>query len=455
MSYSQIEKDFDVSKIKHKNTCIWPIIKSYLITLEPSKNEILKKTSSQVIWTLLKGVVPDIFSIYKVYKSDNWVFTNSERRYAINNIHFDRITSGLLKYTTNYVLFENPIPKGKTKFKKLQKGEFIIGMSFIFFIQFILLKLIKKPNIKGLKKLEKYLKKDLESIKNIYHRYHVGFLFYNFIFKFKKPKAVFVVCYYSNFGLLKACKKNKIPVIELQHGLVTKEHRAYNFSSYYGDEYIPDYFLSYGPYFTNIIKSTNFVSEENILDYGYSFIFEVNKNLEKSIEFTEISKKFEKVICITGQLENTDTELLSLINSVAEKFSKICFIYKPRNTNNNVNFLKRNNILKWEKINTYELIKFSDYHMTVYSTCALESLALGTPNISVDIDGLYSTHLKGIIGANKYNHVVTDKKSLESLLDHIKSSKNNSKKVAESSNYIFSPMISRDSFYNFFNKIVE
>lgn len=455
ISLNQIEKEIDIDKIRHNEDCIWPIIKSYLITLEPAKSEILKKPSLSIVKILIKNLFLDVFLIFRIFKSNIWVFTNSERRYAIKSSYFDRVSSGLLNYFDKYVLFENPIPKGRSKNKTLQEGEYLIGMSWIFLIEFLFMKITKKPKIKHIEVLEEHLKLDLSKIEKIYHRYHIGYIFYNFLFKLRKPKAIFLVCYYSNFGLIKACKKNNIPVFELQHGIVTHTHRAYNYSYVFGDLFLPDYFLGYGSHFNNIVVEGNLVNKENTLNYGYSFLYEANNKLDTNREIEELKEVFSKVICITGQLESTDEKLLRIIGEVADHFKDICFIYKPRNKGNKVSFSKKKNLLKRENINTYSLLKHCDYHLTIYSTCAIESIGLGTPNIAIDIDGLFSTYLKGIIGKNKHNHTVQNKQSLISLLNSLKYAVYDSTKVAKSINNIISPMISEELFFDFFNKVIE
>jgi hypothetical protein len=45
-------------------------------------------------------------------------------------------------------------------------------------------------------------------------------------------------------------------------------------------------------------------------------------------------------------------------------------------------------------------------HATVFSTCAIESLSLGVPNILIDIDGLSTKHLLPLLGENKANSYV-------------------------------------------------
>ena len=142
MAFEHIEEYFDVKTIKLKGVSIWPIIKSYLIGIEKD-TPIIKEGSRSTIIILLKNLISDILSFQNIRNSKYWVFTNSERRYYINQESFDRITTGLLHYLDNYLLFENPLPKGRTKKKNLQKGEHYLGMSWIFLLQFLLLKFSK------------------------------------------------------------------------------------------------------------------------------------------------------------------------------------------------------------------------------------------------------------------------------------------------------------------------
>ncbi len=454
MAFEEIEKNFNAEGIKLQGVSIWPIIKSYLIGIE-KETQVIKKASPSNVKILLKNFIPDIFSFRKIRKSKNWVFTNSERRYYINQESFDRITTGLLHYLDDYLLFENPLPKGRTKKKNLQKGEHYIGRSWIFLLQFFLLKFSKKPKIQNFEALESYLDKDLGKIKKIVRRICAGERIYDFLIRKYKPEAIFVVCYYSHFELIRAAKRNNVPIIELQHGLVSKGHRAYYFSKDYGKEYLPDYFLSYGPYSSTIATEGNLVKPDEVLNYGYSFLEEVSKKLTISDELGELKKKFTKVICITGQLPMTDMPLLKIIDEVCDAFLDVCFIFKPRFLDGPRHFMEKTNFIELGHINTYELLKYCDYHITVYSTCAMESLALGTPNISIDVKGYYTQFLKSMLHGNHYNYVVDSAEGLKKTLQMLENKNFREEEVKESIGSIFSKMVPSKPFLEFFQKVVE
>jgi hypothetical protein len=452
MNLNEIEKNVEIGRITHRGVSIWPVLKSYLIGIVGDHN-IIKEANLPYLRIFLKNLPGDLLSLRSMCKSKYWVFSTSQTRFHINEDSFDRVTTGLLKYLEGYLLFENPIPKGRTEATKLQKGEYYIGMSWIYLIQFIILKFSKSPKIENLDLLESYLKKDISKIEYIYHRIQAGKKLYNILFKLYKPKVIFVVCYYSNFELILAAKKNNIPVIELQHGLVTDSHRAYHFKEKQPDNLLPDYFLSYGKYASDIVIKGNLFEREQVLDYGYTFIEEVQERLSISHDLQEIKNAFRKIICITGQLEITDVPLLKVISGISQKFPDICFIFKPRHYSERAAFTSTANFIQIGHLNTYELLKYSDYHLTVYSTCALEALALGTPNISLDIKGYYRRFLKKMLGENPYNFVADSEEELVETLNEMGGKKFVKSKIKRSISHVFSPQVDSETFFNFFDRV--
>ncbi|WP_425235167.1 hypothetical protein [Ulvibacterium sp.] len=452
---SDLEKSKSVEQIVHEDNSIWPIIKNYLPLLLDKDNELVKREDAGTIKILLKGLFRDAFWFVKIFQSNIWVFTNSERRYGLNDSYFDRVASGLLQFFPSYVLFENPIPKGQSPKKKLQKGERWVGLSWLFLLQSLIIKATGSVHIENLEQLDDLLGVHKNKILGIIKRYHAEYKLYRFLFSFRKPKAVFVVCYYTKYGLIKACKEKGVPVFELQHGLITTQHRAYGFKADYAQAFKPDYFLTYGRVFNQIVAEGHFVPKTHTLVYGYSFLNEVSKKAQLSEGLAALKERYKTVVCITGQLINTDKKLLPLIEQVAKKRPEVCFIYKPRNLNNGILCEALRNLIKWERANTYMLLKFCDLHLTIYSTCALESLALGTPTISVDVDGLYTEHLKKLIGTNTYNYEASSADDIVGILDEVSGQKEDTQRVKLSISETMAPLISKEAFLDFFNKVIH
>ncbi len=71
--------------------------------------------------------------------------------------------------------------------------------------------------------------------------------YYHFILKRIKPKVIVIVCYYD-FRMMILCEAAKelgIPVIELQHGVIGKEHISYNFFRKRKLKSFPDYIVTF------------------------------------------------------------------------------------------------------------------------------------------------------------------------------------------------------------------
>ena len=94
------------------------------------------------------------------------------------------------------------------------------------------------------------------------------------IFRAKKPKLVVTECYYNKTWAIVAAKRLNIPVLELQHGILYDGHMAYTFdpasASYYRDRIpLPDKFLSFGRYFSEILLARGFWTRSQIIDVGF------------------------------------------------------------------------------------------------------------------------------------------------------------------------------------------
>ena len=88
---------------------------------------------------------------------------------------------------------------------------------------------------------------------------------------------------------------------------------------------------------------------------------------------------------------------------------KILYLIIPRNYSDKYEYLTTlDNILINEKLNFYEIIPHVDFHSTVYSTCALESVYFGIPNILLDFDKKSSDYFNNILKRGTSNVYIND-----------------------------------------------
>ena len=87
---------------------------------------------------------------------------------------------------------------------------------------------------------------------------------------------------------------------------------------------------------------------------------------------------------------------------VAEELSDTVFILVPRRGQD---FIKLNampeNLLVKPNINLYQSCQFCDFHSTVFSTFAAESIYMGVPNIFINLNNLSDAYFHEIFSNHK------------------------------------------------------
>ena len=154
-------------------------------------------------------------------------------------------------------------------------------------------------------------------------------IIYKIIFYIYKPKAIFLTCYYGKEGILLAAKNRKIPVIEIQHGIIGYKHPAYNHKILARD-YYPDYLLTFGESEVNE-PSENFIFKNTqVYAIGSHYINYIgNKKTSNPIE--TLIKKYDFSIAVTMQ-STIEEELLEFIKKAANLDEKILYLLLPRKT---------------------------------------------------------------------------------------------------------------------------
>lgn len=145
--------------------------------------------------------------------------------------------------------------------------------------------------------------------------YQVYKEYFRWILNIIRPKVVIIVCYYSfiMMTLCEVCKEKKIPVVELQHGIINDMHVSYNFKNGGSFEWFPDYIFTYGDF----AKKARFpIDKDKIKSVGFpeleSKINTIQKHKIKKILFIS-SIKIELAFCadsLSKLLNNENYELI-------------------------------------------------------------------------------------------------------------------------------------------------
>jgi len=124
---------------------------------------------------------------------------------------------------------------------------------------------------------------------------------------------------------------------------------------------------------------------DQIHPIGNFIIEHVNNSYEIDLKIMDSFKKYKKIAAIT--LQKTITEkTMKFVLTAAEMDSEILYLVIPREKLIQENQLPENVRIVTEP-NFYELMKYVDVHVTVFSSCAIEAPSLGVRNILINIDG--------------------------------------------------------------------
>lgn len=378
-----IESNEEILKFRYNfdDLLIWPSIRNSVITQNlynfqgevHAKNQISKKEYFKYLYRVLKNNPLRIKNNYdlvffsslirKDIKKEETYF-NIETDYFVkekenNSISLD-ISNGFQTYYPRYIKnhalldYINFKPKIISKIKNQN-------------IEYSIVNYIKDKNLKT--KDIKYILNNTE-IKLKYHKnYFVKIL------KKIKPKIIFFrTGYYGgmNSYYIKWAKENGVKTAEFQHGALSKIHQAYNFgkailNSEEYKKYTPDYFLTYGEYWSKQI-----IIPGKTYEIG-------NPHFHKSIKKYKNIKEEKNTIMVVSQGRLTK-EFVEISKNLAVSFpsKKIFFKLHP----GEVSFEERYKILyDYENVEVkkdgdiFELLAKSEKIVACYSTTIFEAIA--------------------------------------------------------------------------------
>lgn len=125
--------------------------------------------------------------------------------------------------------------------------------------------------------------KETEYLWMLFLRYYYMKSVFNRILKKINPKVIFEVQYYNfeNMIINEIAKELGIITIELQHGVISPYHFAYNASRVLGNVTLPNYLLTFGDYWNEIAKYP--IEKNRIISFGFPY-YEKMKNSARSLE---------------------------------------------------------------------------------------------------------------------------------------------------------------------------
>jgi hypothetical protein len=220
------------------------------------------------------------------------------------------------------------------------------------------------------------------------------FDFYEELYAKSRPKAIVVYSYFIDFFLAAICvaKKMKIPVIEVQHGLISPFSFAY---TNWNEEakgklaFIPDFCFTWDDYVTGRINETSNNTTRAITTGNLSREYNVlkkNENIDLLRQYKEDAKLH---VLITTGYKIIPRDVIDVIN---KNIPNVFFHFKlhPRYTSaERLEYYKKeiqNNQVKiysGNEVSLYDFFTFCKVHITEQSAVLMEAEEYGLNNIIV------------------------------------------------------------------------
>lgn len=373
-----------ILKLKKKN-----LYKSY-----ESKNH--NKLNN--FYALFKKVYLYFFLFFRIFSFNSpiWIKRNSyivfghPRRLLENNIYLDKYTDPFLElFNSNkkFCVIEKPVnnilkfPNSLAHYKPaITKNLFYSeSLFFLFYIFKIFLRFkISKKSLKEINFINKDFKKrfklNINLLKKIFYllpNFKSEYYVYRLLFKIKKPKKIFIVCSPGSEAIIAAAKSLNIQTYELQHGSPSRGKLNYDYSSGISKFSFPDYFLSFGSFWTRNVKLP--ISNKNIIPIGFPYLNK-KKNLKK--------KKLNQLLIISqiGKSKELINFTLKIRKRLNEKID-ILFKLHPSENSNEIQGLLNNlrkkkiKVIESKSSDMYKFLSESKWVLGVYSTSLYEALA--------------------------------------------------------------------------------
>jgi len=427
-----LEEKYDLNHMKIQGVYVWQLVRVYVYLEISKKIGVLglaqqgKLTLKDKIFSFLPFIKNSVFSnpLSGNYHKDILIFDHPRRvihegEYKDIYSYFlidDLIDTDSINTECNYEVIESPyLNKHYSK-----KENYIKYSDRILIGSYIQKKLInlefKSFEMDKISNLQRKIVSNFnieinlfDIIKNHILDFKYYYKKYDELFKKRTPKYVFVVVAYENQAMIAAAKDNKVEVIELQHGTISKYHLGYNFPNPKDKnlKYFPDKILSFGEYWKTIANYP--IDKKNIISFGFPYLDDTcksyinnakNKNQILFISQGVIGKYLSNFACeLVEKLEKNGKYGKNREEENNKNNEKYNIIYKLHSgeysnwENNYKNLKKANELSNFTVVDNsstplYEFLSDSEYQVGVSSTAIYEGLLFNCKTFLVDLPGV-------------------------------------------------------------------
>jgi hypothetical protein len=247
--------------------------------------------------------------------------------------------------------------------------------------------------------LNTWSKAELENIKAASFLFYMDYLKYDSLLKKRKFTTSLLICHYHNEAFILACKRNKIPVNELQHGLIAKEDIFYVFppqvSAIIPKALFPDTVLVYGEYWKDLLLQGAEYPANAIRKLGYYHYENPDKVIHNKLGLSD-----KKIILVTTQ-NSASSHFVDFIKGLSPKLSSDWHIVVKLHPAENISEYSGLQPLQNVDISDENLdawILRSEFIVTIFSTTIFDAARLGKPAFALNIK-LYEDYVQAVVSS--------------------------------------------------------
>lgn len=395
--FKKIELEFPVETVVANQIPVWPFLRHYYSF---SFNKIIVKNRPK--FSLVQGIIsmfygwPNWFGSYKYLH-----FSDSLERKYIKGKWFDKSLDYIGEVLGSTLLFEFPLPRHYKKREIFTKNACsklpLYGLVWLYSI--LILRRIKVENQEILESIKREFDCDID-YKSLVKKNLAQIAIGKWLIKVYQPRAIFIQCFYTNMGFVKAFRDADIPVIEIQHGIIAPHHGAYNVYKQIENSFYPDYIFTFGEREFEVLSPSNyFIDQKRVKPVGHFYIDFLNTEYSGDRRLKEMLKKYRFSVTISSQDIIEEEELIKFLIKTAQLTPDTLFLFfprlRPQSDYEKFNFPSNLIFTPW--LNVYEAMVHTDFHSTMHSTCAIEAPSLGARNILININGLSKKYYSNLL----------------------------------------------------------
>jgi len=385
-AFRKLELNLSLEEVRLKGKQLWPYLRIYFADWLLFGKDRRITQNTKTVSLALRSMGYGFFNFFRSY--DYLVFSSSNNRKQVDGKQVAKADFLGDPITSRSLYIELPFP---AHYKRSEiPTRHIVSRILFYVLEKVLSFFISAGSIANENLLDEF-KKELQVevdhrglAKRFLAQHRLGCL----LARIYRPKVVWVETAYTMMGYVLAFKEKGIPVVEFQHGTISKNHYAYYINKPYDPAPFPDHLLTFGRGELSVFEAGNYyISPNCVHPIGNFYLEHMVGAMDDIPELQALKDKYTLLVGIAGQ-DPLDDLLAPFVKAAAEQDARIGYVYMPRYriATDYISYTLPENVHFLTDYHFYQLVGNMDYHCTINSTTALEAPSFGVRNILLNIE---------------------------------------------------------------------